>query len=586
MHIFRLGILLSTIIVACLFACGCGDGGAECGNNKIEGDEVCDGTQLGGQTCSGLGHVGGDLGCTDSCTFDESACSDCGDGDVDDGEECDESDLDDQTCLTLNHDGGELACNNDCTFDESGCCDITGPDPCDGQTCSGHGTCMLVDCAATCECDAGYIQLDDLVCSESTCVPPDQVPDPWAMTFRPYDFSTRAPVSGALVEVFQSDGTLLDSGTSGANGEVQLSLATGGKPIDGYWMVSKTGYMPSRFRIQGGLGFFSNWSSMMIPEQWADDFVQDLWGVARDPAAAMVFLGLFECGQGSEYFGVPGATVSFSPAGADPVYMTAGGVFEPALTDTTAFGDVVAANLPAGDNTIAINLAGQDLAYQRTMAAGTWEVNIVYPRAEDEVPACAPGDVSAFELDWKPCGGLAQGVCTDGQVADHIAACWGATATAETCAAWVEDPNNADCNACIYVPYHAQNWNALVNYYELGFADLAANQCVSAYEGDLSENSCGAKLEAVRQCATYACKNNCPIRPNDFAADLAELNSCFSQALSGDCASYKTESDACSSTLLNQGDPVDQCLRGQGEDFMVWTERVAILICGDGTVGP
>jgi len=46
-----------------------------CGDGVIEGTEQCDGANLGGQTCEGLGYFGGDLACDGSCNFDTSGCS-------------------------------------------------------------------------------------------------------------------------------------------------------------------------------------------------------------------------------------------------------------------------------------------------------------------------------------------------------------------------------------------------------------------------------------------------------------------------------------------------------------------------------
>jgi len=46
------------------------------GNNIQECSEQCDGIDLAGQTCEGLGHTGGTLSCTTGGTFDESLCTD------------------------------------------------------------------------------------------------------------------------------------------------------------------------------------------------------------------------------------------------------------------------------------------------------------------------------------------------------------------------------------------------------------------------------------------------------------------------------------------------------------------------------
>ena len=46
-----------------------------CGNDKLEGDETCDGTQLGDHDCAQLGFTGGTLACAATCLLDASACT-------------------------------------------------------------------------------------------------------------------------------------------------------------------------------------------------------------------------------------------------------------------------------------------------------------------------------------------------------------------------------------------------------------------------------------------------------------------------------------------------------------------------------
>jgi len=46
-----------------------------CGNEIIETGEQCDGDNLGGQTCRGLGFRGGTLSCNADCAFNTSACT-------------------------------------------------------------------------------------------------------------------------------------------------------------------------------------------------------------------------------------------------------------------------------------------------------------------------------------------------------------------------------------------------------------------------------------------------------------------------------------------------------------------------------
>jgi len=46
-----------------------------CGNNIKDAGEQCDGSDLGGQTCVGLGYTGGTLSCLSNCQFDKSGCT-------------------------------------------------------------------------------------------------------------------------------------------------------------------------------------------------------------------------------------------------------------------------------------------------------------------------------------------------------------------------------------------------------------------------------------------------------------------------------------------------------------------------------
>jgi len=48
-----------------------------CGNGVAEAGEQCDGSDLGGESCVSQGFDGGALSCTNSCTFDTSACVTC-----------------------------------------------------------------------------------------------------------------------------------------------------------------------------------------------------------------------------------------------------------------------------------------------------------------------------------------------------------------------------------------------------------------------------------------------------------------------------------------------------------------------------
>jgi hypothetical protein len=97
-----------------------------CGNGALDDGELCDGAELGGESCESQGFDEGTLRCKGDCTFDTGACRAegdgfCGDNLLNGGEACDGERLLGRTCITQGYTGGELVCADDCTIDTSGC---------------------------------------------------------------------------------------------------------------------------------------------------------------------------------------------------------------------------------------------------------------------------------------------------------------------------------------------------------------------------------------------------------------------------------------------------------------------------------
>jgi hypothetical protein len=168
-----------------------------CGDQTIDADEECDGSQLGDASCESLGFEGGLLGCTSLCTLDTSDCScpagfsctvdsdctpeatagmcgtnnctcvlqnqecgsicvqisnECGNGIIDAGEDCDGNDLGGETCRTLESLAGYLRCSAACSYDTTYCT---------GYQCLSDSDCMA----------------DHLCTMEGRCVAPCPAPD-------------------------------------------------------------------------------------------------------------------------------------------------------------------------------------------------------------------------------------------------------------------------------------------------------------------------------------------------------------------------------------------------------------------------
>jgi hypothetical protein len=96
-----------------------------CGDNFTEQAEICDGTDLGGETCVSQGFASGTLACALACdAYDTSGCvaSVCGNDVTETGEFCDGTDLNGQTCESLGFASGTLGCDVACgAYDTSAC---------------------------------------------------------------------------------------------------------------------------------------------------------------------------------------------------------------------------------------------------------------------------------------------------------------------------------------------------------------------------------------------------------------------------------------------------------------------------------
>ncbi|MCX4247887.1 hypothetical protein [Paraliomyxa miuraensis] len=157
-----------------------GESGGEvsvCGNNQIEGDEVCDLSQVNGETCQSLGYQGGQLGCLLTCDdYNLLGCFICGNEVVDIAEDCEGEVQEGVTCESLGYEAGDITCGADCLYDLSECSICgdgiqQGPENCDGidfggETCvslgfdAGNLACNLANCSFNfSNCSGGqYIQ--------------------------------------------------------------------------------------------------------------------------------------------------------------------------------------------------------------------------------------------------------------------------------------------------------------------------------------------------------------------------------------------------------------------------------------------
>jgi hypothetical protein len=171
-----------------------------CGNGVIETGEQCDGSALGGATCAsiGMGFTGGTLTCSPNCTYNTSACvsQTCGNNVIEGTEVCDGTALGGHTCADQGFLSGTLACGSNClAFDTAGCdnCVANGGCPsgfaCDGvcaTSCTSVANCQSVGgshvceqtsvaklCQDACPCASGYSCHNGARCAKNCAMDAD-----------------------------------------------------------------------------------------------------------------------------------------------------------------------------------------------------------------------------------------------------------------------------------------------------------------------------------------------------------------------------------------------------------------------------
>ena len=84
-----------------------------CGDDRRDGDELCDGLDFEGESCLSLtGHSHGALFCTDECGVDTSGCHTCGNGALEAAEECESGTIDRQSCADFGYETGSPYCDD------------------------------------------------------------------------------------------------------------------------------------------------------------------------------------------------------------------------------------------------------------------------------------------------------------------------------------------------------------------------------------------------------------------------------------------------------------------------------------------
>ncbi len=167
---------------------------------------------------------------------------------------------------------------------------------------------------------------------------------------------SRNPVDGALVELFNAGGTLLDSELSADGGSYQLGADLGCTALDGYLRASKpdAGFYDIYYYPTFPWRRPRSALELVVFDDAARQLVSAFAGVTIQAGTAALALGVDDCAGAP----VSGATVATNPSG-DVRYVAGNGLPTSGATSTSAKGQALVFNLPPGPVTLTVSARGQ-----------------------------------------------------------------------------------------------------------------------------------------------------------------------------------------------------------------------------------
>jgi hypothetical protein len=170
--------------------------------------------------------------------------------------------------------------------------------------------------------------------------------------------SGRTPQAGVAVSVYKtSDDSMLGMATTDSAGAYSITVQTNGAPVDGYLKATFAGLKDTYLYPPGPLSSdFSGVTTLML-KQSTQNLANSLAGAAApDPAKGWIALLVLD-GPTTGAAGVPGATISTSPAG-EVHYNGSAGVPQAQAMSTQADGIAYAMNVPAGQVMVSASKSG------------------------------------------------------------------------------------------------------------------------------------------------------------------------------------------------------------------------------------
>jgi hypothetical protein len=234
-----------------------------CGDGMVSGTEVCDGEDLGGNSCQSRGFMDGELVCSADCQgFSTTGCFICGDGDIQGTEECDGPIGNGTDCESLGFTAGELACDmSTCHYDTSACTTcgdgiVAGDEYCDMGNLNGN------DCASI-GFDGGTLGCNDAECAYdySMCTGGSYVQDFESCAMPPeFTFSGDADWS--------ANNTNPINGSCSAHNDNISDSQSAGMILDTLWAIDGTCNFSERTDSEDGFDYLEFYIDGALEGEW------------------------------------------------------------------------------------------------------------------------------------------------------------------------------------------------------------------------------------------------------------------------------------------------------------------------------
>ncbi len=192
---------------------------------------------------------------------------------------------------------------------------------------------------------------------------------------------------------------------------------------------------------------------------------------------------------------------------------------------------------------------------------------------EEPSESCGVPDVLDFTPSFKTPAPFNQGKCSDAQ-ADALLCLFDAAADQAACSKLVDDPSNDDCFKCIYTASSSKELGPVIITGSLGSLNIAG--CIARVSSDVTDQGCGAKVQAFDQCVDEACNANMPC-PESEGDALEARKACEQTAGTTVCASFAAAAH-CADVLIADGGAAHVC--AETGDFVADAKRLAHFFCG------